>query len=224
MSPKWKVFAAVGGGLALLAAAATRRSRAVVAYSATGSDVGEFARVADAIAAALRAAGWQTAVVAAYDRAALAAALQSQKPVAKLVLVGHGTSTRFMTGALDLTPPDLASMLAPTVAARVTIGLAGCRAGADTSEPDWGPSAYGPGGAASFAGRLRDALVALHTTGAVRAHSSTGGAAANPSGRLFPIEASQAGRPGLAAQGSTPRQTWLELFRGGYGDRWMAGV
>jgi len=211
------------------------RSKAVVAYPTTGSDTGTFRADAQGLAAALRAAGWPTVLAPVATQPALAAVLAASRPVAKLVLVGHGTSAMFLRGSLDLTPDALASMLAPTIASRATVGLAGCRAGADTGEPDWGPYAYGPGGATSFAGQLRDALVRLRVTGAVRAHSSTGGTAANPSGRIFLIEPEHVGRPGLSGidvdawrtgawQDSATRADWIARFRAGLGNRWMSGI
>jgi hypothetical protein len=150
-----------------------------------------------------------------------------------VVLVGHGTPSSFFAG-YGVTPDRLAQVLAPKLAYGSYVGLAGCRAGADPGEQDWGTSSFGPGGARGFAGLLRDALVRYGSQKVtVRAHSTTGHLTANPAARAFVATSSQVGRPGSSVidlvwgsgswQDAELRRVWTRQFRGKLAELWVSG-
>ncbi len=164
----------------------------------------------------------------------LYSAIASQNRIGPVVLVGHGTPRTFFPG-YDVTPTGLAQALAPKLAYGTYVGLAGCRAGADPGEQDWGSTSFGPGGARGFAGLLRDALVAKGSPRVtVRAHSTTGHTTANPAARAFVATRSQVGQPGASVidlvwgsgswQDAGLRRTWTDQFRGKLSELWVSGV
>jgi hypothetical protein len=165
----------------------------------------------------------------------LYSAISSQPgKVGPVVLVGHGTPRQFMSG-YGVTPTALAAALAPKLAYGTYVGLAGCRAGADPGEQDWGTTSFGPGGARGFAGLLRDSLVrsgAPRVT--VRAHSTTGHLTANPAARSFVATAAMIGQPGVSVldlvwgegawRDGRMREAWTQQFRGKLAEIWVAGA
>jgi hypothetical protein len=201
----------------------------LIVYQTTGRGAGDLRSTAERLnrnmsGSVLRAAS------SARD---LYSAIASHGRLGPVVLVGHGTPRSFFAG-YGVTPEGLARALAPKLAYGTTLGLAGCRAGANPEEQDWGRSAYGPGGERSFAGLLRDALVRLGAPRVtVRAHSTTGHSTANPAARSFVATRSQVGQPGASVldlvwgsgawESANLRTAWTDQFRGKAAELWVAG-
>lgn len=221
----------VGYGLSRLVTAETRP---FFAWQRGNTDSGEFERVARAMAAG-HAQPIVRSVASVSELGQGLATAHEQRRLGPVVLVGHGTTRSFFPQfSPSLDPATAARLIAPHIGAAQIIGLAGCRAGASSDEPDWSEATYGPGGATSFAGQLRDALAALGVPGSVevRAHTTTGGAGANPIARVFRVAAR--GQPGqsvidifhgrLGAWRDTAlRRAWTAGFRGASAQKWIAG-
>lgn len=163
-----------------------------------------------------------------------------------VVLAGHGTPTSFLRPGLAgisstrqtrlpnwINVDDFVRRVSPNLASRVIFSFAGCRTGADPGEADWTDVSYRPGGAQGLAGKLRDALARQGKVGEVRSKSTTGTSWGNPIGRLFPIERSQIGRPGVplmdvawgpgAHRDSAAIREWTNRFRGKPAMAWTIG-
>ena len=241
------LIAAVGLGSYLLSRSAGPR-RALVLYTGEGDGVAEFRTNATSAAQQLR-----TRAVPITDGQSLLNAVRAAPGNLGLVLmIGHGTGTAFFRPGhaglridRDALPTWLgddtfARELSGKLARNFVLSLAGCRAGATQSEPDWTSEAYwtsstpGPGGSLSLAGQIRDALVRVGARrGEVRAHSTTGGVLANPAGRVFIADRRYVGMPGAAlmdlvmgAGSSRDRakiSRWNSTVRGALATRWMLG-
>jgi hypothetical protein len=237
-----------GVGSYLLSGRGGQSRKALVLYTAAGENVGEFQRNAGAAARLFR-----TRAVPITDGQTLLRAVRSAPRGLSLVLmVGHGSGGAFFRPGhaglridRDALPTWLgddsfASALAPKLARDFVVSLAGCRAGAEYSEPDWTTEAYwtgtttGTGGARSLAAQIRDALArAGANNGEVRAHTTTGGVFANPAGRTFVVARGQVGRPGAAlidlvlgagtSRDQAAVRSWNTTVRGGLATRWMLG-
>jgi hypothetical protein len=202
----------------------------LIVYQSSGNALGELRDTADRLHGAIAGSVLRPAASAQQ----LYAAIASQGRLGPVVLVGHGTPTSFFPG-YGVTPDGLAQALAPKLVHGTYVGLAGCRAGADPGEQDWGSTSFGPGGARGFAGLLRDALVRHGSPRVtVRAHSTTGHLTANPAARAFVATSSQVGQPGASVidlvwgagswQDARLRQTWTDQFRGKLAELWVSGV
>lgn len=231
------LVASAGAGLAAIAYGIYRRvglaGSPLIVYASTGSGAGEFQAVASRLAQALPGSR-KTATPDGLP--GLRTAIQAhQGRIGPLILVGHGTTRAFFSNLSPVAPTALAGLLHNKLAADAVVSLAGCRAGADTSEVDWSAASYGAGGASSFAGLLRDALVADGAPWGteIRAHSTTGTTTLNPAVRVFRATRSQVGQPGLsaleilwgegAAGNAGLRSRWTEAFRGAAAEQYMAG-
>jgi hypothetical protein len=202
----------------------------LIIYQTVGNNLGELRDTAERLHGAISGSVLRPAASAQQLYNAIAA----QGRIGPVVLVGHGTPTTFFPG-YGVTADSLARALAPKLAHGAYVGLAGCRAGADPGEQDWGSTSFGPGGARGFAGRLRDALVRYGSPRVtVRAHSTTGHLTANPAARAFVATSSQVGRPGASVidlvwgagswQDAGLRRTWTDQFRGKLAELWVSGV
>jgi len=222
--------------------------RALVLYTAAGSNVPEFER--NAHAAALHFG--VTAIPVTDGQTLLNAVRAAPAGLGLVLMVGHGSGGAFFRPGhaglridRDALPAWLgddtfARELAPKLAPGFVLSLAGCRAGAEQREPDWSREDYwtsttpGPGGARSLAGEIRDALArAGAPRGEVRAHTTTGGVLANPGARTFVVDAQTVGQPGAAlielvlgvgaARNRVRLSTWNTKVRGTPAARWILG-
>lgn len=227
----------LGAGLAALAYGLYRKvflaGTPLIVYAGSGSGSGEFRTVANRLAAVLGS----PRVVSISDGAQALTAIRTHPGrIETLILVGHGTTTRFFSNlGSPVTPQALSAALSGKLAADAVVSLAGCRAAANPGEDDWSVGAFGPGGAGSFAGLLRNALISAGVPHGVevRGHSTTGTTTANPAVRFFRAQPAQAGRPGQsalealwgvgAAQDAALRARWTAEFRGGWAEVYMAG-
>lgn len=201
---------ALGGTAAYLAL--RKRGDVVILYAGTAPEPGHVATFRNAANAARAQVGGTPAAV--YDGQTLLAAIRQHRRIRTLLLVGHGTSTAFIrpgTSGLRLGSTslptwvgveDFARELAPRLSSGWWLGLLGCRAAATSDEPDWSSVTAGPGGAASLAGQLRDALVRAGAPyGRVGGHTTTGSTVANPRVREFSTRTP--GAPGTVTAGVT---------------------
>lgn len=182
---------------------------AMVVYVDEGSGAGVFDRTAQSSANLLNT----RAVPATDGQELLDAVNRSPSGLHQVIHAGHGGPQTFLrpgTSGLRVGPDALrrwvsvgtyARALAPKLArSNVVISFAGCRSGAGPRELNWSSDSYGPGGADSLAGELRDEIVALVGDipgGEIRAKSTTGTSFGNPVGRSFPLLRPQVGRPGI---------------------------
>ncbi len=222
--------------------------RALVLYTAAGANIPEFER--NAFAAAQH---FGTNAVPISDGQTLLNAIRTApRDLGLVLMIGHGSGGAFFRPGhaglridRDALPTWLgddtfARELTTRLATNFVLSLAGCRAGAESREPDWTTDAYwtgttpGPGGARSLAGEIRDALVAAGApAGEMRAHTTTGGVLANPGARTFVVAPQYAGRPGaalidLVLGPSTSRDrakvtAWNARVRGVPATRWILG-
>jgi len=149
-------------------------------------------------------------------------AIESHRRIKRLVIISHGGTDWFYSRALSA--QSLASWLAPRLALRSIVSLAGCSAGRGPDEPAvWDAAAFGPGGARSYAGALRDWLNEYGAWwGEVRAHTLAGHATGSPAGREFAF--ARRGEPGVGVMpvGYDWRQ-WVVDFSEMPAHRWMMG-
>lgn len=147
------------------------------------------------------------------NRTELQRLLQSYASFNRLTLAGHGDPSWYFAGwgsGQSVNPEMLARWLQGRILPGTIISLAGCRAGADPGAPEYTSV---PGGARSFAGRLRDLLIAggAPEGGQIRSHTTTGHTVENPYARVFPITRAavgQAGRDVTVASGA-PAANWI---------------
>lgn len=233
--PPWLTVLGAAAGAAAIAWGLLRvlapKGTPLILWQTTAAEAAEFRRVASVIAGVLPGARVVGVSSVADINRAIAAVPGKLGPV---VLVGHGTTRTFFPG-FGVTPEALARVLAPRLATGAIVGLAGCRAGGDPGSADWEAASFGPGGSRSFAALLRDALVIAGAPWGVevRAHSTTGGAAANPAARAFPVSRSQIGQPGESAldrvlgagawADDAVRRRWTSAVRGDVASLWIAG-
>jgi hypothetical protein len=201
------------------------RRNSLALYAGSGSAVGTFREVAEASGA--------STVLPVRSKQDVQNALSEHRNLSRLILAGHGTPTNFFQGVMTLSPQLLASWLAPALASGAVIGFAGCRSAADPGEADWGSTSYGPGGARSYIGVLRDSLYRLGAPRNIelRGHSTTGHAGGNPAGRSFRVQAY--GQPGnsvidlLYGQDAWRREdlrsAWSRAFQGNAATAWISG-
>jgi hypothetical protein len=163
------------------------------------------------------------------------AATSQHSRISRLIIVSHGApdwminpTTGITLRGLGLAPAGLARALRWRLVTGAVIGLAGCSAARSYSEAGvWGPEAFGPGGAQSLAGAIRDAIAAngIHLGVEVRGHTLSGGVTANPSARTCRV-----GRPGapcasvMQEAGETDWQRWVNTFYGERAQRWVLGL
>jgi len=233
----WLLVGGLGAGLAALAYGLYRRvalgGSPLIIYAGSGSGSSEFQTVASRLAPLL---GSPRVVSVSSGSEALSAIRTHPGRIGPLILIGHGTTRHFFSNLPSpLSPDGLSAALANKLAADGVVSLAGCRAAASPGEADWSVGSYGPGGAASFAGLLRDALTRAGAPWGVevRGHSTTGSTTANPAIRVFRTTSSQVGQPGLSAmdilwgdgasQNTGLRERWTAEFRGGWAELYMAG-
>lgn len=242
MDPLTIGIVAIIAGASGLWIAKRLRPNALVMYTAEGAGAPEFLRNARLAEQALGV----TAVPIRSGQDILNALYRAPQRLGVVILIGHGTANAFFRpGATGLrlgndslptwlSTRTFAQLLARKATTAPIITLAGCRAGALSSEPDWSATTAGPGGAQSLAGQLRDELVRQGMPGGeIRAHSTTGGVLANPSGRVFWIDRYSAGRSGAALQDLALGQnssrdesltrTWNTRVRGELATRWALG-
>jgi hypothetical protein len=164
------------------------------------------------IANRLRDRGYTTHRVTRREQAL--SRIQEYTRISHLVLAGHGDREYFFgqwgTG-LSLRPAQLATALRGRLISTSVISLAGCLAG--LAEGETFDPANPDGGAGSFAGQLRDALIEQGAPdgGVIKAHTTTGPAATNPHVRAFYVHRGEVWQPGRGARfGSTAAaETWL---------------
>jgi hypothetical protein len=154
------------------------------------------------------------------NRTALQRLLESYASFDRLVLAGHGDPSWYFAGwgsGTSVNPEMLARWLQGRILPTTVISLAGCRAGADPGTPQYSSV---PGGASSFAGRLRDLLLAggAPTGGEIRAHTTTGHTTENPYARVFRIAPAARGAAGVdvSVVRGAPAAQWI-LGLAGYG-------
>lgn len=182
---------------------------ALVLYTPTGSGARLMEQTAESAANLLG-----TNAVAANDGAGILHAVDmAPSNISRTILIGHGTASSFVhpsTGGLhlgaDVLPAWISvrtfvSHLAPKLApSDVILSFAGCRAGADSDEENWTNASDIAGGENSLAAAVRDEIVRVRGSmpnSEVRAKSTTGTSFGNPMGRVFPIDTSFVGRPGI---------------------------
>ena len=143
--------------------------------------------------------------------------------LSRSVIIAHGGEDWFYSRSL--TPSALGSVLGPRLASGGIVGLAGCSAGRSPAEQAaWAASAFGPGGANSYAAGLRDEIQAHGGPylGEVRAHVLEGHTVANSSGRYFPFR--QVGQPGIGVMPvGYGWQRWVDDFTGERAYLWITG-
>ena len=171
---------------------------------------------------------------------------QAPSRLGVVVLVGHGTATKFFSparygirvGSTSLpawiSAQDFARALAAKLAPGAIVSLAGCSAARSPREPSgWVIDTGWHGGADSLAGHMRDALFEAGASGEVRAHVVTGTTLLNPQGRTFYIDRRYVRRPGVhimaLAGRSQPREFgdytgWNNYAQGRIAMGWMLGA
>lgn len=197
-------------------------------YAAAGADYLTFQGVAERVASNHRVQPVPYRSFADLERALV----EADGPVSPLVLIGHGTTGAFFSNLDRPTAVELAGAVASRLASGGVVGLAGCRAGANPSEPDWTPENFGPGGENGYAAQLRDELVRRGVQGAfeVRAHSTTGSSTANPAVRTFRAPIGAKGQSALdllwgsgSWLSSAARAAWTSAIRGKNAESYIAG-
>jgi hypothetical protein len=164
-----------------------------------------------------------------------------------LVFFGHGVPKGFLwpgKAAIRISGDNLpnyasantfASELAPRLNQGAVIGIAACLTGADSGEvQDWGAHLLGPGGANSFAAKLRDELASqlgIKTGIEIRAHTTAAHTTRNPYVRYFTVVSSEIGKPGKSlldkvwGTGSYESRNieWANLVKGDVAEDWISG-
>lgn len=141
--------------------------------------------------------------------------LQQYPSYSHLVMAAHGDPSWYFAGFGSINPEWMARQLNGRITANTIISLAGCRAGADPGTPEYESV---PGGANSFAGRLRDLLLqqGAPAGGQIRAHTTTGHTTENPFARSFQLANSNVGQAGrdVALERGEPAEQWILAMAG----------
>lgn len=241
---------AAGGTAAYGLWSRVRPRNALVLYSDdpqdTSSDRGTFRDVGQRVAGYLRT----TAVAVSSAQDILTAIDRALGNLGVVVLVGHGTPSKFFSPSRFgirysraggtrlprwLSTVDFAARLAPKLARGFVLSLAGCSSGRSTNEPSgWQLcSTSWDGGVRSLASGLRNDLSRQGASGEVRGHTVFGTTLDNPQGRTFRVGRWSINRPGVhvmhQARWARPRdfndyRAWNNHAQGRIARGWMAGL